>query len=87
MRTYYAAVHKDPDSDYGACFPGVPGCITSGSTMDELAAMGREALQGHLEVTREYGEEIPEPLSLEEVKRHEDAKGAIGFLEVQVEAE
>jgi predicted RNase H-like HicB family nuclease len=63
-RVYFAAIHKDTKSDYTALFPGVPGCITAGSTVEELEAMAREALQGHLNVTRDFGEPIPAPLDL-----------------------
>jgi predicted RNase H-like HicB family nuclease len=86
-RVYFAAIHKDTKSDYTALFPGVPGCITAGSTVEELEAMAREALQGHLNVTRDFGEPIPAPLDLKAAKAHEDAKGAAFILAVAVEVE
>ncbi len=86
-RTYFAAIHKDESSDYTALFPGVPGCITAGSTMEEVEAMAREALQGHLDVTRDFGDPVPVPLALPEVKAHEDAQGAEFLLAVAVEVE
>lgn len=86
-RVYFAAIHKDSKSDYTALFPGIPGCITAGSTVEELEAMAREALQGHLEVSRDYGDTIPVPLTLEAAKAHKDAKGAEFFLAVSVQVE
>ena len=83
-RVYFAAIHKDPKSDYTALFPGIPGCITAGSTVEEIEAMAREALQGHLDVSRDFGDAIPAPLDLEAAKAHEDAKGAAFFLAVAV---
>jgi predicted RNase H-like HicB family nuclease len=86
-RIYFAAIHKDAKSDYTALFPGVPGCITAGSTVEELEAMAREALQGHLNVVRDFGEAVPAPLDLKAARAHEDAKGAVFFLAVVVEVE
>ena len=83
-RIYLAAIHKDEDSDFTALFPGVPGCITAGSSMEELEAMTREALQGHLEVLRDSGDPVPEPLDISAAKAHEDGKGAAFFLAVPV---
>jgi len=84
-RVYFAAIHKDAGSDFTALFPGVPGCITAGSTVEELEAMAREALQGHLEVTRDAGDPVPESLDLDAAKAHEDAKGAAFFLAIALE--
>jgi predicted RNase H-like HicB family nuclease len=83
-QTYLAAIHKDEDSDFTALFPGVPGCITAGSTMEELEAMARQALQGHLEVLRDSGDPVPEPLDIDAAKAHEDGKGAAFILAVPV---
>ena len=81
-RVYFAAIHKDAESDFTALFPGLPGLITAGTTMEELEAMAREALQGHLDVLRDFGDAIPAPLSLAAAKAHEDADGAEFFLAV-----
>lgn len=86
-RVYFAAIHKDSSSDYTALFPGVPGCITAADTLEELDAMAREALQGHLDVSRDYGDPIPAPLDLAAVKAHKDAKGAEFFIAVTVQVE
>jgi len=87
MHVYFAAIHKDHDSDYTALFPGVPGCITAGADTVELTLMAREALQGHLEVCRDHGGPVPSPLPLEVAKIHEDAQGASFFLAVPVDIE
>jgi len=43
--------------------PDRPGCTSAGDTLDECLAAVREAIEGHLEVMREYGDPIPEPTS------------------------
>lgn len=64
---YVGLIHKDPDSDFGVSFPDFPGCVSAGASLDETLAMGREALQAHVELMVEVGEAIPEPTSLEAV--------------------
>ena len=87
MKVYFAAVHKDEASDYTALFPGVPGCITAAASLEELAEMAQEALRGHLEVTRDFGDSLPEPLNLEQAKGHEDGLGAEFFMAIPVDVE
>ena len=68
--TYLGAVAKGA-SGYSIVFRDLPGCASCGDTLDEVLAMGRDALQGHLEVARDYGDAIPIPTvhTLEEVER------------------
>ena len=40
--------------------PDLPGCITTGHTVDEIERNIREAIELHLEGLREDGEPIPE---------------------------
>jgi predicted RNase H-like HicB family nuclease len=47
--TYIALIHKDPDSDYGASFPDLPGCVAVASSLDEVLAEAKEALAFHIE--------------------------------------
>jgi len=80
MTTYVGIVHKTKDSDYGVCFPDFPGCVSAGSTPDELQAMAQEALGLHIEGLREDGVAIPLPMSLELAQKHAFAKGANAFI-------
>lgn len=59
-RRSYAVVIEWAETNYSAYVPDVPGCVTTGATVEEAIANMREALQAHLDVTREYGEAIPE---------------------------
>jgi predicted RNase H-like HicB family nuclease len=75
MRTYLGAVIKGAQG-YGIMFPDVPGIITAGDTLEELAAMAKEALETQLEGLFEYGQRIPEPtsFSIEDVRREHDSE-------------
>ncbi len=79
-RNYIALIRKEADSDFGVEFPDMPGCVTAGSTLDEAAAMAREALALHLEGLVEEGEAVPEASSLEEVTILATSAGAVPVL-------
>ena len=79
-RNYIALIRKEADSDFGVEFPDMPGCVTAGSTLDEAAAMAREALSLHLEGLVEEGEAVPEASSLEEVTILATSAGAVPIL-------
>ncbi len=40
--------------------PDLPGCITTGRTLEETERNIREANQGHLQTLREFGDPIPQ---------------------------
>jgi len=57
----YAAVFEKAANNWGAYVPDLPGCITTGKTLDETKRNIREAIELHLEAMAEAGEPIPEP--------------------------
>ena len=62
---YSVVVHKDPDSDYGVTVPDLPGCFSSGETMDEALNEVVEAIECHLEGMLMDSEPIPTPKTVE----------------------
>ncbi len=59
----YLVIMERGPNNYSAYVPDLPGCTSAGDTADECLAGIREAIEGHLEVMREYGDPIPEPTS------------------------
>lgn len=57
----YAVVIEWAETNYSAYAPDLPGCVTTGATVEETIANMREAIAGHLAVMREYGDPIPAP--------------------------
>ncbi|MGF1549602.1 MAG: type II toxin-antitoxin system HicB family antitoxin [Sphingomonadaceae bacterium] len=53
------------DGRYGIVFPDFPGCVSAGETLVDVVAMGREALQFHVEGMVEDGEILPEPSAVD----------------------
>ncbi|MBW7864575.1 MAG: type II toxin-antitoxin system HicB family antitoxin [Candidatus Hydrogenedentes bacterium] len=59
---YLVIIEKGPNN-FSAYVPDLPGCASAGNTVEDLLVGIREAIEGHLEVMREYGDPIPEPVS------------------------
>ena len=58
---YLVHISRDPDSDWGASVPDLPGCVATGATIEAAEASIRDAIQFHLDGLREDGIEIPSP--------------------------
>jgi predicted RNase H-like HicB family nuclease len=63
----YVVVYEKTATGYSAYVPDLPGCITTGATLSDTKRNMQEAIRGHLEVMREFGDPIPQPTT--EVER------------------
>jgi len=59
----YAIVIEKAESNYSAYVPDLPGCVASGTTVEETESQIREAIEFHIEGLREDGVSIPQPAS------------------------
>ena len=59
----YAVVIEKAEGNYSAYVPDLPGCIATGSTVQEVEFELREAIAFHIEGMREDGTPVPEPTS------------------------
>jgi len=57
----YLVIYEKTGTGYSAYVPDLPGCITTGSSLEETERLIREAIELHLEGMREDGLPIPEP--------------------------
>ena len=64
MSQRYAVIFEQAEHNWGAYVPDLPGCITTGKTLEEMGRNIQEAVQGHLAVLREFGEPVPPPTSV-----------------------
>jgi predicted RNase H-like HicB family nuclease len=62
----YAVVIEQAESNFSAYVPDLPGCITTGRTIEEVEANIREAIAFHLDGLREDGLTIPIPSTVVE---------------------
>jgi predicted RNase H-like HicB family nuclease len=64
MSVKYAVIFERAQNNWAAYVPDLPGCMTTGKTLDETKTNIKEAIQGHLQTLREFGDPVPEPASL-----------------------
>ena len=64
MKRAYAVIFEQAASNWAAYVPDLPGCVTTGETLEETERNIREAITGHLRTLREFGEAVPEPTSI-----------------------
>jgi predicted RNase H-like HicB family nuclease len=61
MSIKYAVVFERAESNWAAYVPDLPGCMTTGRTLEDAEANIREAIEGHLRTLREFGDAVPAP--------------------------
>jgi predicted RNase H-like HicB family nuclease len=58
---YLVRINKDPDSDWGASVPDLPGCVATGKTIDAALRRIEKAMELHLRGMHEDGIKPPRP--------------------------
>ena len=71
----FAVVIEKAEENYSAYVPDLPGCVTTGQTLDEVTKQLQEAINFHLDGMREDGLPIP------------DATTIVGYIEAPVTSE
>lgn len=61
MKTQFAVVFEWAGSNYSAYVPDLPGCVSTGKTIEEVRSNIVEAIAGHIQTMRELGLEVPTP--------------------------
>ena len=64
MNRKYAVIFEQAETNWAAYVPDLPGCVSTGKTLEETERNVREAISGHLQTLREFGEPVPEPTSV-----------------------
>lgn len=60
----YAVVIENAGANFSAYVPDLPGCVSTGRTVDETLRNIREAIEFHLEGLLEDGDPIPRPTTI-----------------------
>jgi len=79
-KRYLVVYAKGLGSNFSGFAPDVPGCISSGDTLEEMRAMLTEALTFHLQGTAEDGDPIPDPHTTQIDFTDEDFEGVEYFV-------
>ena len=69
----YIGVLEYADDGISVYFPDLPGCFTCADTTEEAVRNAKEALGLHIWGLEQDGEPIPEPSSIENIERSENA--------------
>ena len=59
----YLIVIEKTETGYSAYSPDLPGCVSTGTTLDEVEQNMHEAIDFHLDGLRKEGFPIPQPSS------------------------
>ncbi|HEY9140204.1 MAG: type II toxin-antitoxin system HicB family antitoxin [Bryobacteraceae bacterium] len=62
----YAVVFEKAPNNWAAYVPDLPGCVTTGRTIEETRRLIAEAVEFHIEGMRLRGETVPEPTAVAE---------------------
>lgn len=62
----YLVIFEKANDNYSAYLPDVPGCIATGTTLEETELNIKNALSFHLEGLKQDGLPIPKPTSFTE---------------------
>ncbi|MDH5468721.1 MAG: type II toxin-antitoxin system HicB family antitoxin [Candidatus Aminicenantes bacterium] len=57
----YPVIIEKADGNYSAYSPDLPGCVSTGATIEETLSRMREAIQFHIEGLKKEGLAVPEP--------------------------
>jgi len=58
---YVVRINKDPNSDWGASVPDLPGCVATGKTIDSALRRIQGAIELHLHGMKADGVRPPRP--------------------------
>ncbi len=61
MSFKYAVVFEKAPENWAAYVPDLPGCVSTGATLADTERNIREAIGGHLQALRDFGDPIPAP--------------------------
>ena len=59
MNVKYAVIFEQAKANWAAYVPDLPGCITTGRTLDETKINIREVIQGHLDTLKHSAIQFP----------------------------
>jgi predicted RNase H-like HicB family nuclease len=64
MSLKVAVVFEKAENNWAAYVPDLPGCITTGRTLEDTESNIRETIEGHLRTLAEFGDPIPHSTSV-----------------------
>lgn len=56
---YTVVIEKADDGSFSVYVPDLPGCISTGDSQSEALSNIQDAIRGHIETLKQFGEPIP----------------------------
>jgi predicted RNase H-like HicB family nuclease len=72
MPRYYPAIIERAAEGFGVFFPDLPGCTSTGATLQDAVRNAETALQAHIDLAAEHGDAVPEPSELDVIAADPD---------------
>lgn len=67
---YPVAIEPGTDTEaFGVVVPDLPGCFSAGDTLEEAMALSEEAIVAWIETAIDAGQDIPQPSSIEALRK------------------
>lgn len=67
---YPVAIEPGTDTEaFGVVVPDLPGCFSAGDTLEEAMALTEEAIVAWIETAIDAGQDIPQPSSIEALRK------------------
>ena len=60
----YLVIYEKTGTGYSAYVPDLPGCVTTGATLDETKRNMYQAISGHIQAMKDHGETVPEATTI-----------------------
>jgi len=60
----YAVIFERAEGNWAAYVPDLPGCVTTGRSLEETERKIREVISGHIRTLEEFGEPVPQATSV-----------------------
>lgn len=77
---FYPAIIERAAVGYSVFFPDLPGCTSAGTTVQEAALAAEEALSGHLFVSAQHNDAIPDPSDIDAIERDPEVDEVVRVL-------
>lgn len=80
MKRRYMVVYERGKRNYSGFAPDVPGCVSTGKTLEEMRSMMKEALEFHIEGICHDGDLVPEARTTSiEIPFAQESDGVLGY--------
>ncbi len=73
----YPAIFDYDENGVAVSFPDIDGCVTCADNDEGALRMAKDALCGHMLTREDFGEEIPEPSRLVDIKLEENQRAVL----------